>query len=220
MNKTTIAMMIMLALGLGACSSTKTTSNPGLDPGQVQALKDERLSTDFEREGVRIFYTTFGKIDRIEAYGYAEVWRRDFQIVAEADAKDKLVKFLRGETVSSQRITKVISRSIERSQDNTRNRFRTVDGVTNTRAEDIEREDATPATEENSQTNTALRRNSVNSAQQVTSTITVASKGRLTSVRKQSAGVVDDGRTYRAIYVWSPRDEEAARSIRNQMDAK
>lgn len=219
MKKSALAIMVVASLGLAACSSTKQTA--GVDPGQVQNLKDERLSTDFEREGIRVFYTMFGKVERIEAYGYAEVWRRDFNIVAEADAKDKLIKFLRGETVSTQRMTKVIAKSIERSQDNSRNRFRTVDGTTNTSAEEIEREETqSQSKDENGQVNTALRKNSVNSAQQVTSTITVTAKGRLSAVRKHSGGVVDDGKTYRAVYVWSAKDDDAARTIRNLMDAK
>lgn len=220
MKKTTLAIVAALALGLSACSSTKKVS--GIDPGDVQNIKDTRLSTDFEREGVRVFYTLFGNVEKVEAYGYAQVWRGDFRHVAEADAKDKLIKFLRGETVDSRRMTRVIARSIERSQDNTLNRFRTVDGTVNTSAEDIEQEDnkaaATP--DENSKSNTALRKASVNSAQMVTSTITVSARGRLEAVRKASGGTVDDGRTYRVVYVWSQKEQDAARQIREQMDRR
>lgn len=214
-------MALVATLGLAGCSTFSSKSNSGVDPGEQVALKDQRLSTDFEREGVRVFYTVLGNVDRIEAYGYAAVWRGDFRHVAEADAKDKLVKFLRGETVDTRRLTRVIARSIERSQDNTLNKFRTVDGTVNTNAEEIEQSDAQARSpEENSKSNTALRKNSVNSAQHVTSTITVTSRGRLNAVRKHSGGVIDDGKTYRAVYVWSPKDQEASDTIRNLMDGR
>lgn len=222
MKKTAIALALLTAVAITGCSSFSSNKTAGVDPGEVRAVKDTRLSTDFEREGIRVTYTLFGEVEKIEAFGYADVWRANFRHVAEADAKDKLVKFLRGETVSTTRMTRVIARSIERSQDNTVNRFKTVDGTVNFSEQDLEREDAAPAnnSEENSRKNTALRRDSVNNAMTVTSTITVAAKGRLSAVYKQSGGVTDDGKTYRAVYVWTPKEQRAARSITNQMDGK
>ena len=221
MKKTALAMAIVATMTLAGCSTFSSKSS-GIDPGEQQAIKDQRLSTDFEREGVRVFYTIFGRVERIEAYGYAQVWRGDFRHVAEADAKDKLIKFLRGETVDTRRMTRVIARSIERSQDNMLNKFRTVDGTVNTSAEEIEREDAKLAAnpDENSKSNTALRKTSVNSAQIVTSTITVTARGRLDAVRKVSGGPVDDGRVYRVVYAWSQKEQDAARSIRKEMDRR
>ena len=221
MKKTALALALGLTLAITGCSSFTSNKSAGVDPGEVQAVKDTRLSTDFEREGIRVTYTLLGEVEKIEAFGYADVWRANFQHVAEADAKDKLVKFLRGETVSTTRMTRVIAKSIERSQDNTVNRFKTVDGTINFTEGDLEKEDtAANNGEENSRKNTALRKNSVNNAQIVTSTITVSAKGRLTAVYKQSGDVVDDGKTYRAVYVWTPKGQRAARSITNQMDGK
>jgi hypothetical protein len=221
MNKTALALAVTLATLITGCSSFSSTKSAGVDPSEVRAVKDTRLSTDFEREGIRVTYTLLGDVEKIEAFGYAEVWRANFQHVAEADAKDKLVKFLRGETVSTTRMTRVIARSIERSQDNTINRFKTVDGTVNFSEQDLEKEDATtPDGEENLRKNTALRRDSVNNAQIVTSTITVSAKGRLSAVYKQSGDVVDDGKSYRVVYAWTPKAQRAARSITNQMDAK
>jgi hypothetical protein len=221
MNKTALALAMAVTVAITGCSSFSSNKSAGVDPGEVRAVKDTRLSTDFEREGIRVTYTLLGEVEKIEAFGYADVWRANFRHVAEADAKDKLVKFLRGETVSTTRMTRVIARSIERSQDNTINRFKTVDGAINFSEGDLEREDAaaTPG-EENSRRNTAVRRDSVNNAMTVTSTITVAAKGRLNAVYKQSGDVVDDGKTYRVVYAWTPKAQRAARSITNQMDAK
>ena len=117
------AIGLLLVASLAACSTTQTVSTSDVN------VKETRLATDFKREGIRVHYTTFGgEVEKIEAYGYAPVWRGEFRIAAEADAKDKMVKFLRGESVESSRMTKVIAKSIERSQDNSLNKMRTVDG--------------------------------------------------------------------------------------------
>jgi hypothetical protein len=217
MKKTFITLCVLALVG---CSSTKQV---GLNPGDVTPVKEQRLSTDFKREGVRVTYTFGGEVEKIEAFGYAEVWRGQYSIVAEANAKDKLIKFLRGENVDTQRMTKVIAKSIERSQDNTLNKFRTVDGTINTSDVEVEKESnqtAKPNEDENSKENSALRKASVNNAMQVVSTITVSSSGKLTAVYKERSGVVDDGKTYMAVYVWTPKQQNAARIITNIMDAR
>lgn len=220
MKKSLLVLSLAAILATG-CSSTKLA---GVNPGEVTSVKDERLSTDFKREGVRVTYKFSGEVEKIEAFGYAPVWRGEYQIVAEADAKEKLVKFLRGETVDSTRMTRVIAKSIERSQDNTLNKFRTVDGTINVSDADIEKEESqanvNPSSEENSKSNTALRKASVNNARVVTSTITVTAKGRLSAVRKDRGGAIEDGKTYMAVYVWTPKDQNAARSITNMMDGR
>lgn len=219
--KTKLITLALAALVATGCSSTKLA---GINPGEVSAVKDTRLSTDFKREGIRVTYTFSGDVEKIEAFGYADVWRNNYAQVAEADAKDKLIKFLRGETVSTNRMTRVIAKSIERAQDNTLNKFRTADGAINITDNDIESDEAkaniNPSEEENSRSNTALRKASVNSAQIVTSTITVSAKGRLSAVTRERAGVVDDGKTFMAVYTWTPRGQKAARSITNMMDGK
>ena len=224
MKKTLIALC---ALAIVGCSSTNT-SNVGIEPSKVEALKETRLSTDFTRQGVRVTYTFSGEVEKVEAFGYAYVWRDDYRIAAEADAKDKLIKFLRGESVDSNRVTKVISKSIERNLDHTVNKFKTVDGTINTTDVDIEKqqddekttaEDGTDK-EENTKSNTATRKASVYSAQLITSTITVQSKGRLSGVIKDRGGVIDDGKVYQVVYLWSPKNQKAARTIVSIMDGK
>lgn len=221
MKKTSLSIAVVLALCLSACSSFKSS---GIDPGEVSSVKDRtaNLSTEFKREGVKVYYTWSGDVDRIEAKGFAEVWRGNYEHVAELEAKEKLVKFLRGETVSSTRKTQIIAKSIERAQDNTLNKFKSVDGTINTTAESIEAEDAekSNAQEENSKSNTALRKNSINNAQIVTSTITVTSSGRLSAIYKLSGDVVNDGKLYVGTYVWTPKEQKAARDIVRMMDAR
>jgi hypothetical protein len=225
MKKTSLSIAVMLALSLSACSTFKSA---GIDPGEVSPVKDRTadLSTEFKREGVKVYYTLSGNVDRIEAKGFAEVWRGNYEHVAELEAKEKLVRFLRGESVSSTRKTQIIAKSIERAQDNTLNKFKSLDGTIANTAEDIELEEAgktagAPNTsEENSKNNTALRKTSVNNAHIVTSTTTITSSGRLTAIYKLSGNVVNDGKLYVGTYVWTPRDQKAARSIVRLMDAR
>ena len=226
MKRSNLALAVAVAVSLSACGSMNPFQSSGVSAPRVEAVKDQTasLSTEFKREGVTVYYTLTGDVDRIESKGFAEVWRGNYEHVAEAEAKEKLVKFLRGETVSSTRKTQVIAKSIERAQDNTLNRFKSTQGQVDvaTVAEDVEKEgEPESATkEENSRSNTALRKASVNNAQIVTSTITVTSAGRLTAVRKLSGTVVNDGKLYVGTYVWTPKDQNAARSIVRMMDGQ
>lgn len=207
----------MLVLTVVGCSSTKPTVKT-----EDINVKEQRLSTDFKREGIRVHYTFSGEVEKIESFGYAPVWRGEYRIVAEADAKEKLVKFLRGESVETSRMTRVIAKSIERAQDNSLNKFRTQDGKVNIVDTDVDdttlKEPQIADTEENSKENSALRKASINNARIVTSTITVTSRGKLTGVYKERGFVVDEGKTYQAVYVWTPKGQDAARFISTMMD--
>ena len=211
------AIGLLLVASLAACSTTQTVSTSDVN------VKETRLATDFKREGIRVHYTTFGgEVEKIEAYGYAPVWRGEFRIAAEADAKDKMVKFLRGESVESSRMTKVIAKSIERSQDNSLNKMRTVDGkvtvIDSTSEDEVDKQADNDNGEENSKENSALRKASVNNARIVTSQITVTARGNLSAVYKERGYVQEDGKTYVAIYVWTPKNQKAARYITSLMD--
>ena len=205
MKKTLILLMALAVVG---CSTFRQADNA--------AVKEQRLSTDFKREGVRVTYTWGGEVEKIESFGNADVWRGKYEIVAEADAKDKMIKFLRGETVDTQRMTKVIAKSIERAQDNTLTK-KNVEGAINTTDVEIEK---SASQEENVNDNSALRKESINNAQEVVSTITVHSSGRLSAVYKERGGVIDNGKTYQVVYVWTPKQQKAARYITNIMDAR
>jgi hypothetical protein len=203
-----IAMFSLVGCGTGSSNKAASAASPAV------AVKDAdtQLTTEFTKEGVRVFYALSGEVDRVEARGYARVWQQQYEHVAELEAKEKLTKFLRGETVSSNRKTTVIARAIERAQDNTLNRSKTLDGAIDTGADDA------MAGDESSRTNTNLRKASINNAQMVSSTITVSSAGRLTAIRKKSGEMIDGGRTYMGVYVWTQREQDATRKVRNLMD--
>lgn len=212
-----LALALLTVVALAACGTTGDKSEV-VRSGDNTAVKDQtaELSTEFRREGVRVYYRWNGDVERVEAVGFAEVWQGNYEHVAELDAKDRLIKFLRGESVTTARKTQVIARALERAQDNTLNRFANSDQSLNFTAEELE----APSKEENNRTNTALRKTSINNAQVVTSTITVTAQGRLNAVRKLKGNIVNDGRVYVATYVWTPKEQDAARSITRMMDRK
>jgi hypothetical protein len=217
MKKTALAVALIAALGLSACSSTNTSG--GLNPpsdSQV-AVKDTQISTDFKDEGIKIYYTVFGKLDRIEVYGMAPAWKGNVDVIAEADAMDKLVKFVHGKTVTSERRVKIMSKTLDRARDNTLNRFKTTDGALSFTASDIETEIPAGNSEESSRDNTSRR-----VADRVENTLvntvnTITARGRLTGVRKIGDRVVGDGKIYVAIYQWSEKDQATSEFIRGKM---
>lgn len=217
MKKTALAMALVAALGLSACSSTKTAG--GLNPpsdSQV-AVKDTQISTDFKDEGIKVYYTLMGNLDRIEVYGMAPSWRGNVDIIAEADAMDKLVKFVHGKTVSSERRVKIMTKTLDRARDNTLNKFKTVDGTVAFNAADVENDMPTGSGEESSKDNTSRR-----IADRVENTLvntvnTITARGRLTGVRKIGDRVVADGKIYVAVYQWSEKDQATSEFIRSKM---
>ena len=217
MKKTIIALSLLAVFVTGCSTSKSPIKTEDVD------VKEQRLATDFTRQGIRVTYSFTGDVEKIEAYGYAKVWRGNYRTVAEADAKDKLVKFLRGETVDSQKMTRVIAKSIERSQDNMLNKTRTIDGTIVIQDTDIEndsRSQPQASNDENSKENTALRKASVNNAQIVTTTVLVSSRGRLNAVYKEKGYSAEDGKTYVVVYAWTPKMQKTARAISTMMDAK
>lgn len=213
MKKTALALTLVAALGLSACSSTK---NLGLAPPSDTgvAVKDTVISTDFKDQGIKLHYTLFGNLERIEVYGIAPAWKGNAEIIAEADAMDKLVKFVHGQTVSSNRRTKILARSLDRARDNTQNRFKTADGTVNFSSEDLER-----ATGEdgNRQNNTSTRTADRLENTLVSTVTSITASGRLTAIRKVRDGTMQDGRYYVAVYQWSEKEQALSQTIRNKM---
>ena len=110
MNKSILAIALVTALGLSACSSTKPTdvgSGRTVNPGPQQAISEQRAASDFKREGVRVVYSLFGELEAVEATGYAPVQgnsERAVQSATEAAyvlAKDRMSSFLHPETINS-----------------------------------------------------------------------------------------------------------------------
>ena len=221
-----VASYATVAIGLLLVGCNTTTTLPSIDstksvPQANTTEQSQNLSTEFRREGVMVFYKSSGQVDRVVAKGYAPVWQQQYEHVAELEAKEKLVKYLRGESVSSTRKTAVIAKSIERARDANSNKTTTSDGTIATVAEDLESDTSSNSKQEqNSTAASQARSTAINNAQRVTSTLTVTAIGRLSAVRKINGEIIENGKTYVGTYYWSPTDKDSANSITRMMDSK
>ena len=209
------------AASLGrACS---TSPKPGMAPAQDAkiAVKDRTVAAHFRDRGIEVHYTTLGNFEKIYVWGMAPAWKGMDQarILAELDAKAKLIKFVHGEQGESTQRSKLIARSLDKARDNTLNRF---DSNTSQEADfsfdatqieaEIQREPV-QATEDN----TSRRIAEAIDRTMVDQTQTLRSAGRLTGVIKVDDGRSKDGKIYFAKYEWSPKTQSISRQLREQM---
>ena len=124
MKNTALAVAVMAMLGLSACS---TSPKPGMAPPQdaKTAVKDRTVAAHFRDRGIEVHYTTLGNFENIYVWGMAPAWKGMDQarVLAELDAKAKLIKFVHGEQGESTQRSKLIARSLDKARDNTLNRF-------------------------------------------------------------------------------------------------
>jgi hypothetical protein len=213
MKKTALAMSMAAMLtvtGCGSFGSKQQALTPSTD--SQTAVKEGTISTEFKDEGIKLFYTFTGNLDRIEVYGLAPAWKGNVDVLAEADAMDKLVKFVHGQTVSTDRRVKIMAKSLDKARDNTLNRFKSNDDNLNFDSKELENSGS-----ENTSNNTS-RRIADRVENTLVSTVTnITAKGRLTGVRKVRDSVVQDGKMYVAVYQWSEKDQATSEFIRGRM---
>lgn len=216
------ALYVAVVLALAACTSTKVAETPYTAPymdrpsdAQV-AVKDTHISTEFTDQGVKLFYTSSGQLEKIQVYGQAPAWKGNVEIIAEADAKAKLVKFVHGESVSTSKRVQIIAKSIDRARDSTANKFKSTEEPVEFKAEDLESSNSNTV-ESRSQDNVSRRVAGRMETTLVNSITNITSKGRLTGLRKVSDHVIDDGKIYVAVYQWSEKDQATSEFIRGRM---
>lgn len=207
---------IVIATILSGCGTFK---DKGIQPASdaVTPVKETRITTEFRDEGIKIYYTSTGNLEKIEVIGVSPAWKRNHDIIAEADAMDKLVKFIHGKNVTSERRIKIISRALDHASDLTNNKFKTVDGTVETDSRELEGEIKNNNGEESQKENTAKRNARIVDETTVNAIQTITASGRLVGVRKIGDSVKDDGKLYVAYYQWSKKDLATAIEIRNEM---
>ena len=200
-------LLMALVLLLGACSSIKTTDNTG-------TLQDRQVATDFTDEGIKVTYTFTGKLEKIEVYGQADAWKGNVEALAEADALAKLVKFVHGTNISTERRTKIMGLAIEKAQDSS-NKNSDLNSVMDFSDKELEKEAANKPT--SSSESFADKSASIVNKTMVTTITVITSKGRLTGLRKVKDFTRDGGKVYVAIYQWSEKDQATSKYLREQM---
>lgn len=215
MKKTALAMSVAAMITLTGCSSLGFgNKQQALSPSSDSqtAVKDGTISTEFKDQGIKLFYTFTGNLDRIEVYGLAPAWKGNVDVLAEADAMDKLVKFVHGQTVSTDRRVKIMAKSLDKARDNTLNRFKSNDDNLNFDSKELENSGS-----ENTSNNTSRRIADRVENTLVTTVTNITAKGRLTGVRKVRDSVVQDGKMYVAVYQWSEKDQATSEFVRGRM---
>jgi hypothetical protein len=227
MKQTVLGLAVLTALGLSACSSTKVSNmGPGtaLPTGTQQAISEQRLSSDFKREGIRITYTLSGEVDSIETTGYAPVWgnsqnaAREAFRVAELEAKKSLNDFNNRETVTTSKSVTMISKNLEQARDNKTNKFATNKNRDEVSAVTTDEEvTAKDEGELNREENTAVRNDALRIASQVRTTITVNNRGIIGGLYLVEGEVINDGKNVRVVYRWDRKSNAVRPMLRNLM---
>jgi len=213
-------LAITAALILSACSSITTPSTSKGQQmnqlGETSSIKDTKISLDFTDEGVKIFYSAFGNLDRIEFYGQAPAWKGNHAVLAEADAMDKLVKFVYGLSVSSNKKVELMSKAIDIAKDEALSSSQAADGSIALTEKQLQ---SIPLPVAPSSSKDAKNKRIAETIDQtMINTVNVmSSQGRLSAVRKVRDELSGDGKLYVAVYQWSKQDQASAGYIRSLM---
>ena len=209
---------------MSGCGSTKSTQ---VAPGSsaTTAISEQRLATsDFKRLGVRITYTLSGELDSIEATGYAPVWgnsqnaAREAFRMAELEAKKSLNDFINKESIKSTTSVRTISQNLERAQDNKTNNFASNRSGDTDRLVALDEEvDKSSNTETTREENTATRRDAINIASRLDTTITTQNRGILGGLYLVEGRVINDGKTVQTVYRWDRKSNAQRVQLRNLM---
>jgi len=227
MKRSILALAVIATLGLTACSSTKTSADvsdrgTAIPAGNQQAISEQRLASEFKRQGVRVIYTLRGELEAIETIGYAPVWgnsqnaAREAFRVAELEAKKSLNDFINKETIRSTTSVQMISKNLEKATDNKTNNFAT-NRNRDTVASVASDEEAKVDGEVNREENTAVRKDALEVATRVNTTITTNNRGILGGLYLVEGDVINDGKTVRVVYRWEVKHQPVRMQIRNMM---
>ena len=224
MKKTHLALAVASMVMLSACSSTKIAdvgSGSAVPAGTQQAISEQRVVSDFKRQGVRVIFSTFGSFEGVEATGYAPVWGnsqnavREAYRVAELEAKKSLNDFINSEQIRSSTSVKMISRNLEKARDNKTNNI-----ATNRNRDEVSAitdDTEVAAGDVNTERNTAIRNDALNIASRVNTEISVKAQGILSGLRLVEGEVINDGRNVRVVYRWDLKNQEVRQQIRRMM---
>lgn len=218
-----IITLIPALLIISACSSTsltKISQSSSSQSATAPSIKDQKLSTDFTDEGIKITYTLTGKLESIEVFGQAEAWRGNVEALAEADAMAKLTKFIYGSNASTQRHVKIIGLSMDAALDNDLTKFTSKDGSINISDKEIEQLAISKKDKSSNNASSNLRNAQTVNSTLVTTITNLTAQGRLVGVRKVRDFQRSDGKVYVAVYVWSEKDQAASEFIKKRMQNK
>ena len=220
-----VTAISLALLQMTGCSSTKIDS--GINPGSsaTTAISEQRVATsEFKRQGIKIYYTLTGGLEAIEATGYAPVWgnsenalRESFR-VAELEAKKSLNDFINRETITSTTSVKMISQNLEQARDQKTNNFKSNRAGNPDELvaidETVDREKNMQATRDD---NTAVRNDALKISSKVNTTITNTNQGILGGLYMVDGQATNNGKNVRVIMRWDRKHEDIRLQVRNMM---
>lgn len=212
----TYLLVLASCLGLIACTSTAPTTRLDVG-GERTSIKDTQISTAFVDDGIKIHYTFTGKLERIEVFGLAQASKRNHQVVAEADAMDKLVKFIHGKSVSTERRVRIVSKSLELASDRADSSSNANSPVIEFDSKQFDSASDAPESPSEQRTSNAHRAAKIIDQTLTTTVQEITASGRLRGVRKIGDRISQDGKIYTAIFQWSKNDQAVSDQVRHEM---
>jgi hypothetical protein len=218
-----VATAVLSTTGCTSIHTAPSGANPGVSA--TTAISEQRVAaSEFKRQGIKVYYTLTGKLEAIEATGYAAVWGnsenalRESYRVAELEAKKSLNDFINRETITSTVSVKMISQNLEQARDQKTNRFSSnKDGNSD---ELVATDDAVgqAKTAQNTRDdNTAVRDDAVKISSAVNTTITNTNRGILGGLYLVDGQAINNGDTVRVVMRWDRRHEDIRLQVRGWM---
>jgi len=234
MQEVSMKKLLAVAIATTILSGCSTIPNPFADNDKfiVNQPSENWTAVQYVKvgvvndEGIKIYYTLLGDLDRIEVYGFADAWKGNVEIVAELDAKERLVKYLYDEKVDTDRSVEIITKTLDKARDSALNRIENgldPQTVVEFSEEQIEQEvegENQATVSQNLDTNTSRRTAERIEATKIRALTRITSGGSLRAMRKVGSEVRNDGKTYIAVYEWSEKGQDTANQIRRKMFAK
>lgn len=235
MHSTKLLAIAVSAAVLSGCSTTNLNPFAKDDSkytvqqadGNSTAVKDQTVNLN-EGPGIEISYTLLGDLKKIEITGTVDSWKcansnNTCEILAEADAKERLVKYLYQERVTSNRSVEVIAKTLDQARDDAMNKIANdeqAQTITDFDRGTVEQEVAQDQASGIQPSNTARRVAETIEETKVTALTRITSQGTLRGLRKVRSGLINNSKTYVAVWEWSEDNQDTAKQIRNKMFGK
>ena len=220
----TVAVASVL-LSTTGCSSTRSDSGINPRSSANTAISEQRIAaSEFKRQGIKVYYTLTGKLEAIEAIGYAPVWGnsenavRESYRVAELEAKKSLNDFINRETITSTTSVKMISQNLEQANDKKINNFnsnRSGDPDELVTSDDSVNQAKTAQTTRDD--NTAVRNDALRISSTVNTTITNTNQGILGGLYLVDGQSINNGKNVRVVMRWDRKHEDIRMQVRGLM---
>lgn len=177
-------------------------------------ITEQKLQSNFRKEGITFEWTIRGELKSLEVAGYAaamgnsEMQQETAFEIAELDAKAKLQRFLSQE-IKTSRVTSTFSKNIEKANDK-------IKSSTNSTNEtiaisDIESNNSSPRNSSSSE-----RENANDVTRSLVRKISEEAAGILNGVFIKNTEIMGDGKTVKVVIRWDPESQRVSEELRRR----